>query len=108
SLHRSSRPQPGETAAASDGWHTSPEAAFAEAAATGKPLFIDFWGISCKACNTMDATTLKNPEVTRRLDGMVRLKIQADDFNAPGVAEYVLKYGVIGLPTYIVTVVDGE
>ncbi|MBO7742145.1 MAG: thioredoxin family protein [Victivallales bacterium] len=99
SLHRA---VPAGELPAVSGWHTSPEAAFREAETTGKALFIDFWGISCKACKTMEATTLRDPRVTERLDSMVRLKLQADDFNNPEIAPYIKKYQVIGLPTYVI------
>ena len=85
-------------------WKTDAAAAAAEARELGRPLFIDFWGVTCKACDTMDATTLRNPEVLRRLDQMTRLKIQADDFDAPALAPVLEHFNIPGLPAYVVLV----
>lgn len=81
-------------------WKTNYQEAYA-AAAEKKPLLIDFWGISCKACTLMDNSTLKNPEVIKRLDQIVCVKIQADDTTLPEISELVAKYGIVGLPTYV-------
>ena len=97
-LFRSSKTAPVE-----DGyWQTDIAAAVAEAQALQQPLFIDFWGVTCKACDTMDATTLRDPEVRKRLDQMTRLKIQADDFDDPALAPILQHFNIPGLPAYVV------
>ncbi len=83
-------------------WMTDINEAVTQAQRLQKPLFIDIWGVTCKACNTMDATTLQNQEVRQRLDQMVRLKIQADDFDDPALAPALQYFKVPGLPAYIV------
>ncbi len=83
-------------------WLTDYQAAVAEAQKTNKPLFIDFWGVTCKACTMMDATTLQSPEVRQRLDQMVRVKVQADNFDSEVTRKIVQEYGVVGLPTYVI------
>jgi thiol:disulfide interchange protein len=52
----------------------------------------------------MDATTLRAPEVRQRLDQMVRLKIQADDFGDPALTPLLSHFNIPGLPAYVVLV----
>ena len=95
--------KPAAPPAAPDGrWRTDLAAAAAEARAAQKPLFLDFWGTTCKACVTMDATTLRAPAIQKRLDQMVCVKIQADDFEAPAIRPLAQKFGLLGLPAYVV------
>ena len=95
--------KPAAPPAAPDGrWRTDLAAAAAEARAAHKPLFLDFWGTTCKACVTMDATTLRAPAIQKRLDQMVCVKIQADDFEAPAIRPLAQKFGLLGLPAYVV------
>ncbi len=85
-------------------WQTDVSAAVAEAHENHRPLFIDFWGVTCKACFTMDATTLAAPTIRERLDQMTRLKIQADDFDDPALVPLLQYFGIPGLPAYVVLV----
>ena len=85
-------------------WRTDITGAVTEARDLNRPLFIDFWGVTCKACDTMDATTLRAPEVRQRLDQMVRLKIQADDFGDPALTPLLSHFNIPGLPAYVVLV----
>lgn len=97
-LFRSSKTAPEE-----DGyWQTDIAAAVADARELHRPLFVDFWGVTCKACDTMDATTLRDPQVRKRLDQMIRIKIQADDFDDPMLAPVLQHFNILGLPAYVV------
>ena len=98
-LLRTAQPAP-----ENDYWQTDIAAAVTEARDLNRPLFIDFWGVTCKACDTMDATTLRDPEVRQRLDQMVRLKIQADDFDDPVLNPVLSHFNIPGLPAYVVMV----
>ena len=85
-------------------WQTDIAAAVAESREQGRPLFIDFWGVTCKACDTMDATTLHNSQVRQRLDQMTRLKIRADDFDDPELAPVLQHFNIPGLPAYVMLI----
>jgi len=50
----------------------------------------------------MDETTFKNDEVNRRLGSYVRVKYQADDLNDVEIGAALDRFGVVGLPTYVV------
>lgn len=84
----------------------NPQKAFQEALAIAqsshKALFVEFGGISCKACATMKATTLKDPQIQERLSQMIQLEIDADDFDTPGLKPLLQQFQVAGLPTYVI------
>lgn len=90
------------------GWYTSVEAGLTESRRTGKPVFLDFWATWCKNCLTMEKTTFKDEKVMEKLNGFVKIKVQTEEFNAPGQSlttrEYLTKKGhePKGLPTYVV------
>lgn len=80
-------------------WRTDYRQALADSMEDGKPVLLDFWGVSCKACTLMDTTTLKNSDVQRRLNEFHCVRIQGDN----GVGRDLAKsFKIIGFPTYIV------
>ncbi len=83
-------------------WIPSLEAGLAKAKEEGKPVILDFWATWCKNCVTMDATTLQDPDVLQRLDGYVKIKVQAEDPSNPDTKALMEHFGVLGLPTYVV------
>lgn len=60
------------------GWFTDLDAAQEEAETTKKLIFIDFWAVWCTNCKRMEATTFKDPEVLKRLDAFVKVKVEAE------------------------------
>lgn len=85
-----------------EGWLTSIDAALEQAQREVKPIFIDFWASWCKSCLKMEKTTFEDAAVRARLAGYVRVKFQAEDQNARDVKRVLDRYGVLGLPTYVV------
>jgi thiol:disulfide interchange protein len=96
------RPAPPPAAIAADGWHHDLVSGLSAAAETGRPALLDFWATWCKNCKAMDRTTLKDPVVVERLSGFVRIKVQAENVNAPATRAVMDRFGVVGLPTYVV------
>jgi thiol:disulfide interchange protein len=78
------------------------EAALKQSAATGKPVFIDFWATWCKSCRTMDETTFRQEPVKQALESFIVVKYQAERPDAPETKAMLQKYGVRGLPTYVI------
>ncbi len=85
-----------------DGWTTSICAGLSRAESERKPVLIDMWATWCKNCYVMDRTTLKDPEVLRRLDNYVKIKFQAEDLDASPAREMLDLFGGIGLPHYAI------
>ncbi|WP_456427228.1 protein-disulfide reductase DsbD family protein [Rhodocaloribacter sp.] len=81
------------------------EAAFAEARASGKPVFIDFTGYTCTNCREMEANVFPRAEVAERFArDYVLLRLYTDDLTR---GEEFLNYqlaltGTVALPTYAV------
>jgi thiol:disulfide interchange protein len=50
----------------------------------------------------MEKTTFRDPEVRARLDRYVKVKFQAEDPERPEIQSVLDRYGVVGLPTYVV------
>lgn len=76
-----------------------------QAAATGKPLFIDFTGYTCTNCRYMEANVFRHPDVQARFErDFVLVRLYTDD---PKEGEALSKYqleqtGTVALPTYAV------
>jgi thiol:disulfide interchange protein len=95
--------QTAETASGQeDEWLSSLTDGLRRGLAENKPVFLDFWALSCKSCMKMKRTTFKDPDVVNALDSYVKVAFQADDTEAPRVKNVLQYYDVLGLPTYIV------
>ena len=68
----------------------------------GKPVFIDFWATWCKNCLAMEATTFRDDEVEKVLEGFVLVRYQAEDLKKSPTKEILDYYDVLGLPSYVV------
>ncbi|MCQ2396186.1 MAG: thioredoxin family protein [Lentisphaeria bacterium] len=84
-----------------DLWRSDYYAAIDEAATDKKPVLLDFWGVSCKACDLMDAKTFRNTKVLERLGDFHCVAIQADSKDNQSLAD---AYGIKGMPTYILLI----
>jgi len=97
--------------AAEMSWYEDPDAAFAEARATNRPVFIDFTGYTCTNCRQMEATVFPHPEVAKRLQqDFVRLRLYTDDASVgPEWQRYQLQLtGTVALPTYAIVASEGR
>lgn len=84
------------------GWHASLADGLDRAEREQKPVLIDLWATWCKNCLTMDKTTLADAEVTKALEGYVKVKFQAEDPDAAPVKDVMRTLGAVGLPTYVI------
>jgi thiol:disulfide interchange protein len=85
-----------------EGWHASLAEGLALAEREHKPVLIDMWATWCKNCLTMDKTTLKDETVASALAGYVKIKFQAENPDEPAAKEVMQRFGVVGLPTYVI------
>lgn len=84
------------------GWHSSLAEGLAVAEREGKPVLIDLWATWCKNCLTMDKTTLASAEVTKALDGYVKIKVQAEQPDEPPAVDLMKRFKAVGLPAYAI------
>ncbi len=73
---------------------------FAQAAAEGKPVMMDFWAEWCVACNELDHFTYNQPGILALAEDMVSIKMDMTKNNEANKA-ILNKYEVYGMPTVI-------
>ncbi len=86
-----------------EGWYSSLDDGLRAAQVSGQPVLIDMWATWCKNCLTMDKTTLADPRVKAALSGYVKVKVQAEDPDAPAIKDVMQRFGAVGLPAYGIT-----
>ena len=89
---------PGEKAAA----ETTLEEVLQNSKKSGKPVFVDFYADWCKNCIAMDKTTFQEPEVKDRLNAYEFIKIDATNTNDPRIRKLLERYGIKGLPAFLI------
>lgn len=96
------------TGTSARGWMTDPQAAYAEARTTGRPLLIEFTAKSCPPCIVMEQTTFRNAAVLHALrHDVVPLRL---DMTFPTDERLALadRYGVVGWPAILLATPDGD
>ncbi len=73
------------------------DAALARAKAENKILFLKFRGRVCRACDKMERTTFRDPEVKKLLDGWICVEVDVDD---SANEQIVKKFEVKGVPSF--------
>ena len=76
-------------------------ALLAEAAASGKPVLLDFGAHWCKACKLMDATTLRDSAVAAKLGEVFPIQVIANEPGKSPAREALAPFAVQGFPTYL-------
>ncbi len=84
------------------GWYASLDEGLAAAERDQKPVLVDMWATWCKNCLTMDVTTFKDPQVESALSNYVKIKVQAEDPDAPLARALMTRFSAVGLPAYAI------
>ena len=86
-------------------WHTGdPDAAFALAKASGRPLFL-YWGAAwCPPCNRIKASVFGRPDFLELAQSFVALHIDGD---SPGAQQLAERFRLRSYPTLVVYRPDG-
>jgi thiol:disulfide interchange protein DsbD len=87
-------------------WVPYSEEAVTAAAASGRPVLLDFEAEWCLPCREMDRTTFRDPAVVRALEAVTPLKVDVTggDDRSTAVME---RFRVVGVPTYVLLGGDG-
>ncbi len=91
---------PAAHSSAEPAWIWDAEAGFAAAAASGKPVMMDFWAEWCAACKELDHKTYNQPEILALAERFVSIKMDLTE-RTPANAALQERYGVVGMPTVI-------
>lgn len=92
-------------------WHKSYDDALKQAKAEGKPIFIDFTGVTCTNCRLMEAEVFDKPEVAEEFKNFVTVQLYTDleTSESQKYQEMQLKrFGQTTLPLYIVQTPDEQ
>jgi thiol:disulfide interchange protein len=76
--------------------------ALEQARGQGRRVFVDFHASWCKNCLAMDETVFNQAGVQQKLQEFVVVRYQAERPNESPAREVLDKFGVMGLPTYVV------
>jgi len=92
-------------------WLQDYDEALRQARAEGKPIFIDFTGVTCTNCRLMEEQVFKKPEVVDELKKFVTVQLYTDkdtDQSRRYQAMQLEEFGQITLPLYVVQTPDKE
>jgi thiol:disulfide interchange protein len=67
-----------------------------------RPVFVDFAASWCKNCAAMDETVFSRTDIQQRLRDFVVIRYEAEQPNESPAREVLDRFGVLGLPTYLV------
>ena len=89
-------------------WQPYSEERLAAAARDGKTALVDFFTDWCIACKEMDRDTFSQPEVIAASREFVCLRSNLTTDKDPVIKELYRRYGVRGVPTYVILGPDGK
>lgn len=106
-----SAPQVAGTPTPDGEWMEDLDQALARARREGKPLFLDFTGVTCTNCRWMERAMFPRPDVARALEGHIRVRLWTDRRREPDLSYRRLqqtRFGTVELPLYVRLDPDGK
>jgi len=93
----------GKAVQALEYWYDDLSKAKAEAAKTGKPIFIDFTGFSCTNCRWMEKFMFPKQSTRSRFEKMILVRLYTDRKTQPymGNQDLMRGYGTVANPLYV-------
>jgi thiol:disulfide interchange protein DsbD len=82
-------------------WKPFSKQALLDAAASHKPVVIDFYADWCPICHELDRTVFSRPEIQAKLAQVVALRMDATNQDDPQVQQILQQYDIEGLPTIV-------
>ncbi len=67
-----------------------------------KLVLIDFWATWCKNCKSMERNVLSQPAVQEAMKPFAVVKFQAENLKNPAVRTLLDRYGIPGLPAFVI------
>ena len=95
--------------ASHDAWLQSYPEALAAARRTGRPIFVDFTGVTCTNCRLMEKNIFARPDVRAIFDEYVLVQLWTDKPTEQSRANQVMqqqRFGTVALPYYAVVTPD--
>jgi thiol:disulfide interchange protein len=87
------------------------DGALQKAKQENKLLFVDFTGYTCTNCRWMEANMFPRPEVSKEMDGFVRVRLYTDGAGEVFERQQKMqqeKFGTVALPYYAILRADGS
>lgn len=85
--------------------------AIAKAKQAGRPIFVDFTGVTCTNCRWMEKNMFPKPEIVAAFDKMVKVQLYTDRPTDADRANQALQKELAGnnaLPTYVLVSPEGK
>lgn len=99
-----SHARPASASGAGPAWERDLSAALRRGGKENKVVMVDFYTDWCKWCDKLDQTTFSDEKVLRALDGVVAVKLNAED----GGRTEAERLGVEGYPTVVFFDANGK
>ncbi|MCZ7645792.1 MAG: protein-disulfide reductase DsbD family protein [Planctomycetota bacterium] len=94
-------------------WHPDLDLALAEAKASGRPVFVDFTGVTCVNCRLMSEKVFTRPDVRELLEGFARAELYTDrkdeaELSAKNLKLMSERFNTVALPYYVILTPDDK